>query len=737
MLLQTYSNNERGLLANFYNTYLLIKLEKKILGKNFRIFSGSLLILILALTPVLQTSPTSFLQLPTASATGGIVLNNTATVGTVKSSPYEVILPNFNAGTGSNRVLIVGVSSDNQSVSSVTFGGTALTKKVSSFVNQDSEFWYLVNPSGTGSIIVKMSGATSVVVGAYAFSGVDQTSPLPTTSTNSGTSNPTISITTANANSLVLDLPSIWGAATLSSPTCTQQWDTSVRDLVHSKITGASSSTTKTLPGSVTCSWTGSPSSNGWDDVAVEVKAATLSTIALNNVATSGTPSSSSPYQVIIPSFNVGTGSNRLLVVGVDTHGTDAWVNSITFGSASLSKAVSSFQNNYASLWYLANPSGTGNITVTLNARASVVVGAYAFSGVDQTNPIPTNATNFDTCSPSCTSPTVSITTQYANSWVVDSPSIWGGETLGTPTCTQQWNTSVQDGIVGKITGASSTTNTSSAGSITCSWTPSPSSSDFWDDVAIEVKAATTPSTGVLLPLYNYPTNINPPCEQCSAIHSHQKYPSVPMVAIINQDSGKPYSNDTNWYNETRWLQQSGITVLGYVATGYDCTNAPSQCSLGHTANSLSYDEQAAQNYSKFYHVNGTFFDEMSNNANSGNLTFYGNLNSYAKNTLHEILTVGNPGTSSGMQDFNATFDNLMIWENPSLPPVNSYPSWESSFSKSLFSVYGFGVPDSQLNSTYYSNTTPHVGYLYFNNFTDNFHVSNYLNSTLANLTRS
>jgi hypothetical protein len=709
--------------------------RRKISDKNSRLFSSFLIILILALAPVLQTNPSNFLQLQTASATGGITLNNTATIGTIKSSPYQVILSNFNVGTASNRVLVVGVSSDNQSVSSITFGGVALTQKASSFNNQDTEFWYLTNPSGTGDIVVTMSGATSVVVGAYAFSGVDQTSPLPTTNTNhNNTGNPTISITTANANSWVLDLPSIWGAATLSSPTCTPQWDTSARDLTNSKITGASSSTTKTLPGSVTCSWTANPSGNGWDDVAVEVKAAALSTIALNNVITTGTAPSSSPYQVILPNFNVGTGSNRLLVVGVDTHGTDAWVNSITFGSTSLTKAVESFHNNYAALWYLTNPSGTGNITVTLNARGSVVVGAYAFSGVDQTNPIPTNATNYDTCSPSCTSPTVSITTQYANSWVLDSPSIWGGVTLGSPTCTQQWDTSVQDGIVGAITGASSSTNPSSAGSVTCSWTPSPNS-DYWDDVAVEVKAATTPSTGVLLPLYNYPTDS--PCEQCSVIHSHNTYPSVPMVGVINENSGNPVDNDSSWLNETRWLQQNGIIVLGYVATGYDCTDAPSSCYLNHTAQSLSSVETEMKNYSDFYHVNGTFFDEMSNNANSGNLTFYGNLNSYAKNTLGETLTVGNPGTSSGVQDFNGTFDNLMIWENPSLPPVNSYPSWESSFNKSHFSVYGFGVPDSQLNSTYYSNTATHVGYLYFNNYNDNFHVSNYLNSTLGNLTHS
>ena len=87
--------------------------------------------------------------------------------------PYEITLANFNAGTGSNRLLLVGVEANRNDVVSVTFGGVQLTERVESFFNNDDEFWYLTNPSGTGDIVVTMSGPTSVVVGAYAFSGVD------------------------------------------------------------------------------------------------------------------------------------------------------------------------------------------------------------------------------------------------------------------------------------------------------------------------------------------------------------------------------------------------------------------------------------------------------------------------------------------------------------------------------------------------------------------------------------
>lgn len=204
-------------------------------------------------------------------SSSGIVLNNVqSTSGTVLLSPYHMTLSSFNAGTGSNRLLVVGVESNGQTVSSATFGGTALTKVVSSSTNQNAEFWYLKNPSGTGDIVVTMGGTASAVVGAYAFSGVDQTTPIPTNAINHGSGNPTISITTQYSNSWVLDSPSIYGQSTLSNPTCTQHWNIQVSSIT---VTGASSSKSTTSPGSVTCGWTSSVGGNGWDDVAIEVKA--------------------------------------------------------------------------------------------------------------------------------------------------------------------------------------------------------------------------------------------------------------------------------------------------------------------------------------------------------------------------------------------------------------------------------------------------------------------------------
>src|SRR5579872_1762484 len=201
------------------------------LGRNhYTIFGIVAILTIFALTSVTSEK--------VSGASGSIILNNIqSTSATVSSSPYQITISNVNAGS-SNNLLVVGISANNNAVKSVTYGGVSLTREVSSFNNNDAEFWYLVNPTGTGNVVVTMAGSTSAVVGVYSFSGVDQTTPIPTSATNHNSAtgtNLSVSITTANSNSWVLDLPAIYGGKTLSSPTCTQEWDVNVPNA----ITGA------------------------------------------------------------------------------------------------------------------------------------------------------------------------------------------------------------------------------------------------------------------------------------------------------------------------------------------------------------------------------------------------------------------------------------------------------------------------------------------------------------------
>ena len=92
--------------------------------------------------------------------------------------------------SGSNRILIVGVSINNSAGQTVlnpggvTYAGSPLTLiGVGSRANARVEMWYLVAPAtGTNNVVVTLSaGATArFVVGAVSFTNVDQTSPLGT-----------------------------------------------------------------------------------------------------------------------------------------------------------------------------------------------------------------------------------------------------------------------------------------------------------------------------------------------------------------------------------------------------------------------------------------------------------------------------------------------------------------------------------------------------------------------------
>lgn len=96
-------------------------------------------------------------------------------------------------GGGSNLVAVVFVAAAGgtlQTVSSVKYGTQNCTQVPSSRVTSGSDFaelWYLIAPSGNQTVAVTLSGTQSVVGGGIVIlSGADQTSPLHTAATNSG-----------------------------------------------------------------------------------------------------------------------------------------------------------------------------------------------------------------------------------------------------------------------------------------------------------------------------------------------------------------------------------------------------------------------------------------------------------------------------------------------------------------------------------------------------------------------
>lgn len=197
---------------------------------------------------------------------------------------------------------------------------------------------------------------------------------------------------------------------------------------------------------------------------------------------------------------------------------------------------------------------------------------------------------------------------------------------------------------------------------------------------------ATSP-TGIIVPLYSYPGQ-----GWQSLIQEKQAYPSVPVIAIINPASGPGGSQDPNYVSGIQQLESAGITVIGYVATGYG-------------GDPVSQVEQEIYTYSQFYQLTGIFFDEMA--SVTGYESYYSTLTSYAE-SLGYNLTVGNPGTSIPAS-YIGTVDNLVIYENSGLPSTGYLSGL--GYQTSDFSVISYG--DSVLNSSFVQAAAVDVGYLY------------------------
>jgi len=195
-----------------------------------------------------------------------------------------------------------------------------------------------------------------------------------------------------------------------------------------------------------------------------------------------------------------------------------------------------------------------------------------------------------------------------------------------------------------------------------------------------------------MIPLYTYPGST-----WTNVIAVENANPGVPIVAIINPNSGPGGSMDPNYVSGILSLQAAGVVVIGYVPTGYG-------------SRSISEVESMVNDYKSWYPVTGIFFDEMSNVA--GYEGYYSTLNAYA-NSLGLTYTVGNPGADT-IPSYVGTVDTIVIYENQGLPSLSSLEGWHSDYGKGNFAMMAYGV--QSINQSYPSTASPHVGYIYITN---------------------
>ncbi|HKZ55395.1 MAG TPA: DUF2341 domain-containing protein, partial [Anaerolineales bacterium] len=203
--------------------------------------------------------------------------------------------------------------------------------------------------------------------------------------------------------------------------------------------------------------------------------------------------SNSSTGNTLTWSHTTGSGSDRLLLVGVTLRSSSTTVSSITYNSLALAQIPSAtvLSNDVRTeLWYRVNPpSGAYNVVVTIGATRMMAAGAMTFSGVHQTTTFGTVATN----AASSTAPSVNVSSA-TDELVVD---VVGQRDPGSNTLTvhasqlerfQKASTSGSSANV-RLGGSTET----GAATTTMSWTLSPG--DDWGIIAVPLKPAPPSAT--------------------------------------------------------------------------------------------------------------------------------------------------------------------------------------------------------------------------------------------------
>jgi hypothetical protein len=279
------------------------------------------------------------------------------------------------------------------------------------------------------------------------------------------------------------------------------------------------------------------------------------------------------------------------------------------------------------------------------------------------------------------------------------------------------------------VTSTSSTPAAGSSSEVPFSGSDAPSSIAYGPFAA----GATTPSTasgalaplgtGVIVPLFTENSGARL-SDVNEIIQTKLAYPVVPIVVVFNPEGGPGSSYDPGIATEVRNMQSAGITVVGYVPTGWG-------------EDSISSVESAMLVYLNWYGVSGIYLDQMPNwNYNSPSGTWYYSgpdgefipayfaaLSQYGK-SIGMTDVMANSGADVPT-DFIGSVNTIGIFENSYLPSLSLSAGWTSiaglggwhaSYTKSNFMFFSYGVPS--LDPSYLLSVSDYVGYLYITNGT-------------------
>lgn len=185
------------------------------------------------------------------------------------------------------------------------------------------------------------------------------------------------------------------------------------------------------------------------------------------------------------------TGTNRALFICIAYQSaTVNAANSVTYNGVALTRATSVSRNfTTADIWYLPNPaSGSNTISISgLDTVSGAAATAVSLTGVASTVLDGTNTGS----GAAATSLSTSVTTSFANSWVLDCAAVQIGGSGITITSGggQTQRSNINQGPNSELKGVATQIGTT-AGSYSNSWTIS--TSENWSQAIVGIKALTS-----------------------------------------------------------------------------------------------------------------------------------------------------------------------------------------------------------------------------------------------------
>ncbi|HSY43502.1 MAG TPA: spherulation-specific family 4 protein [Candidatus Acidoferrum sp.] len=181
----------------------------------------------------------------------------------------------------------------------------------------------------------------------------------------------------------------------------------------------------------------------------------------------------------------------------------------------------------------------------------------------------------------------------------------------------------------------------------------------------------------------------------------------VPLIAIMNPNSGPGTFRDGNYVRALASLHQAGGKVIGYVYSEYG----------GRALTNVEADIDA---YLSFYTVDGFFIDEMADDENTNHLAYYGAIYRYIKAKARADGTrysvTGNPGENT-QEAYLAepAADCLMVFENESTNYPGFVPAdWEAKYPAQRFAHIAYHMNSAAMSNDVELAASRHAGWIYF-----------------------